>query len=71
MTPEQFAYWLQGCLETTEGNKLSEKQVQIVRDHLATVFKKVTPVYEPKASSTAGALQDALVGRGWPGASIC
>jgi hypothetical protein len=43
MSPEQFAYWLQGCLETTEGNKLTEKQVQIIKDHLATVFTKVTP----------------------------
>jgi hypothetical protein len=45
MTPEQFAYWLQGFFELTEGNQLSEKQVQVVKDHLQITFKKVTPNY--------------------------
>lgn len=43
MTPEQFAYWLQGMLETKVGNKLTEAQVQQIRDHLNQVFLKRTP----------------------------
>lgn len=42
MTPEQFAYWLQGFCELTEGMP-SEAQWQSIKEHLATVFNKVTP----------------------------
>ena len=44
MTPEQFAYWLQGALEVIDPKYgLDAKQVQVIRDHLALVFEKVTP----------------------------
>lgn len=39
MTPEQFTYWLQGFIE------INTKQLQIIKDHLNTVFKKETPDY--------------------------
>ena len=42
MTPEQFAYWLQGFAEISQ-KAPTEKEWAIVKDHLATVFKKVTP----------------------------
>lgn len=42
MTPEQFAYWLQGFVEV-HGEPPNAKQWQIIRDHLATVFHTVTP----------------------------
>lgn len=42
MTPEQFAYWLQGFAELNQQPPTAE-QWQSIRDHLATVFKKVTP----------------------------
>jgi len=42
MTAEQFAYWLQGFAELNEGPPSAE-QWQSVREHLATVFVKVTP----------------------------
>lgn len=45
MTPEQFCYWLQGYFEMSEAEKLDEKQVKILKDHLSLVFKKVTPDY--------------------------
>lgn len=45
MTPEQFCYWLQGAFETMdEGRGLSQFD-HTVRDHLNTVFHKVTPNY--------------------------
>lgn len=43
MTPEQFVYWLQGFMEVQDPVALDEKQTQIVKDHLALVFKKETP----------------------------
>jgi hypothetical protein len=43
MTTEQFAYWLQGFLELSENKTINERQVKIIKDHLALVFKKETP----------------------------
>lgn len=45
MTPEQFAYWLQGFKEVGGERPLVE-QWRIIKDHLATVFNKVTPNYQ-------------------------
>lgn len=46
MTPEQFCYWLQGFAEITDGEPTPE-QWKAIREHLATVFTKVTPAFEP------------------------
>lgn len=43
MTPEQFAYWLKGFCEMHEGKNISERQWQIINDHLNLVFDKQTP----------------------------
>lgn len=51
MTPEQFVYWLQGFFEISEvdlnkknmSETLSIQQVQVIRDHLKSVFDKQTP----------------------------
>ena len=44
MTPEQFAYWLQGFTELTpDMERPSAAQWQAIKDHLQTVFVKVTP----------------------------
>jgi hypothetical protein len=42
MDAQQFAYWLQGFAELNEGRPTSE-QWKVIRDHLSTVFEKVTP----------------------------
>lgn len=42
MTPEQFAYWLQGFVELND-HMPNEAQWQSIKEHLSTVFKKVTP----------------------------
>lgn len=40
MTPEQFVFWFQGMLEgNPDLTTLSEKQVDIVKEHLQLVFK--------------------------------
>lgn len=43
MSPENFAYWLQGFFEIAGTDELTADQVKIVKDHLALVFEKVTP----------------------------
>ena len=49
MTPEQFVYWLQGFNEIRdiEAVGLSENEWEIIREHLKTVFHKVTPDRTP------------------------
>ena len=42
MTPEQFAYWLQGFAEIHTKAPTDEEWI-IIKDHLATIFDKVTP----------------------------
>lgn len=51
MTPEQFCYWLQGFCEIRDKEQvgLSEKEWDIIKDHLQEVFKKVTPSYTTTA----------------------
>jgi len=44
MTAEQFTYWLQGFFELSGATTLNEQQVKIVKDHIALVLKKETPV---------------------------
>ncbi len=48
MTPEQFCYWLQGRAELVP-TPPNEAEWTAIRDHLAAVFKKVTPVRDPLA----------------------
>jgi hypothetical protein len=46
MTPEQFAYWLQGFTELSPDMPVpSPAQWQAIKDHLQTVFVKVTPAF--------------------------
>jgi hypothetical protein len=42
MTPENFAYWLNGFFELSGVETLNEQQVAIVKEHLSLVFTKVT-----------------------------
>lgn len=54
MSPEQFIYWLQGFTETHEKGP-TDKQWQIIKDHLAEVFDKQTPEYfSPSTITTTG-----------------
>ena len=43
MNADEFAYWLQGFFELSESNQLTDKQVEIIKNHLQLVFEKVTP----------------------------
>lgn len=52
MTPEQFAYWMQGFAELSPCPP-SPEQWQSIRDHLELVFKKVTPKAKEAAAKPA------------------
>lgn len=43
MTPENFVYWLQGFVEMNGQENPTPEQWNSIRDHLKTVFIKVTP----------------------------
>lgn len=43
MTTEQYAYWMQGFVELNGGKMPTSEQWQMIVEHLATVFNKVTP----------------------------
>lgn len=43
MTPEQFCYWLQGFVELSGDIPPTAEQWKSIREHIQTVFKKVTP----------------------------
>lgn len=43
MNSETFVYWLQGFVEIANTDTISEKQWQIIKDHLKLVFDKKTP----------------------------
>lgn len=43
MTPDRFCDWLQGFVELTETDSISDKQWLVIKDHLKLVFDKKTP----------------------------
>lgn len=63
MTPEQFAYWLQGYAEIS-GKQPTESEWQVIKDHLQTVFNKVTPVRLDELAVTPTGLCNYL--KPWP-----
>lgn len=52
MKSEQFAYWLQGFAELTPGQVPSKEQWDLIVEHLAEVFDKVTPPMKMGSSIT-------------------
>ena len=50
MNEREFCYWLQGLFEVGGAKSLDERQTQIVKDHLALVFKhEIDPAMGDKA----------------------
>ena len=43
MSPENFAYWLQGYFEIGKSEELTKEQVQEIKNHLKLVLLKLTP----------------------------
>lgn len=65
MTPENFAYWLQGFFEISQHvdhrQGLTPEAVQEIKNHLAEVFKKeTTPVQFRLKSEDLDPIQEAI-----------
>jgi hypothetical protein len=61
MKSTEFAYWLQGFFELSETNTLSERQVEIIKNHLKLVFyHEIDPSYssDPKIQETMQSIHD-------------
>lgn len=43
MNERDFIYWLKGYLELSDATALTEKQLQIIKDHIDLVMQKKTP----------------------------
>lgn len=55
MTTEQFAYWLQGFVELSDGKPPTKEQWSKIEEHLQLVFTKVTgPMPVPPISIFGG-----------------
>jgi len=48
MNYEQFAIWLHGFLEISNAESIDQNQTQIIKDHLALLFEKKTPIRNKK-----------------------
>lgn len=68
MEPINFVYWLQGYLELQDPKTIDAPKVQMIKDHIALVFNKVTPgkTQTPKLGDinwafTAKEMQEAVI----------
>lgn len=57
MSERDFTYWLQGYFELSETGGLSEKQVEIIKEHLSLVFQKKTTSSLSDLAATIGTQQ--------------
>ena len=61
MKSTEFAYWLQGFFELSETNSLSERQTEIIKNHLKLVFVyEIDPSYsdDPKVQDKLQSIHD-------------
>ena len=63
MESKSFIYWLQGFFELSETNTLTEKQTQIIKNHLKLVFMyEIDPSYS-EDEEVLNTMQDIHDGR--------
>ena len=61
MTSVEFSFWLQGFFELSETNSLSERQTEIIKNHLKLVFVyEIDPSYsdDPKVQDKLQSIHD-------------
>ena len=58
MNSEQFCYWMSGFIELNEAHLQSvlptESQWDMIKEHLSTVFNKITPPIKPVPTKQVG-----------------
>lgn len=60
MDSEKFVYWLQGFVELSDSDTISEKQWLVIKDHLKLVFDKKTPDRSEYKNPSYDQILDAL-----------
>lgn len=63
MTSRDFVFWLQGFFELENPKELSEKQVEVIKNHIALVFKyEIDPSYtsDPKLQEEMQQIHDGI-----------
>ena len=59
MNTVDFCYWLQGYFELSESNELTEKQVQMIKNHLDLVFlHEIDPAREKESNASKQELNE-------------
>lgn len=59
MKSVEFCYWLQGMFELSDPDELDETQTQLIRKHLALVFKhEIDASYPPEQQASLGAIHN-------------
>lgn len=69
MKSTEFAYWLQGFFELSETNSLSERQTEMIKNHLKLVFiHEIDPSYsdDPKVQEKLQSVHDGAPMTGKP-----
>ena len=68
MTSRDFVYWLQGLFELSDVKSLNEKQTELIKRHLALVFKhEIDPsAGDADVQSVLDAIHSPSGGPGWP-----
>lgn len=59
LTPEQFAYWLQGYAEISGATAPTSEQWVVIKEHLNLVFHKVTSTQVPRLTTGVAIMQGA------------
>jgi len=59
MNSIDFCFWLQGFFEITDANSVTDKQVEIIKNHLNLVFKhEIDPIRNAESELSPAVLQE-------------
>jgi hypothetical protein len=68
MTSREFCYWLQGYFEISDADTLEERQLDVVKKHLAMVFiHEIDPSYPTKQQTALNTAHNGPPRPGRPG----
>ena len=59
MNSIDFCFWLQGYFEIADSKKLSDRQVEMIKNHLHLVFKhEIDPMRDAQTTTSPGILNE-------------
>lgn len=64
MNSVDFCYWLQGYFEISDSKSITDKQVEIIKNHLNLVFKhEIDPMRESETTTPSNVLNQTHQGK--------